>query len=86
MQRGLNTVKMVESIVNDANHVLPCSSYLTGQYGVNDLYVGVPVKVGRDGVTEVVEVTLEAAEKEALLNSAEIYRKSIDELQQEFPF
>ena len=74
------TVKMVESIVNDANHVLPCSAYLTGQYGVHDLYVGVPVKLGREGVTEVVELKLDSAEQQALLNSAEIYKKSIAEL------
>ena len=73
-------MKMVESIVNDANHVLPCSAYLTGQYGVHDLYVGVPVKLGREGVTEVVELKLDSAEQQALLNSAEIYKKSIAEL------
>ncbi len=80
------SVKMVESIINDANHVLPCSAYLSGQYGINDLYVGVPVKLGRQGVTAIMEVELESAEKQALLNSAEIYRKSIDELRQEIPF
>jgi malate dehydrogenase len=80
------SVKMVESIINDSNHILPCSALLTGQYGINDIYVGVPVKLGRQGVTEVVEVELESAEKQALLNSAEIYRKSIDELRQEVPF
>ncbi len=74
------TVKMVESIVNDSNHVLPCSAYLTGQYGISDLYVGVPVKLGSQGVTEVFEVQLDPAEKQALLNSAEIYKKSIAEL------
>lgn len=76
------TVKMVESIVNDANHVLPCSAYLTGQYGINDLYVGVPVKLGRKGVSEVIELNLDPAEQQALLNSSEIYRKSIGELDQ----
>lgn len=74
------TVKMVESIVNDSNHVLPCSAYLTGQYDISDLYVGVPVKLGSQGVTEVIEVQLDPAEKQALLNSAEIYKKSIAEL------
>ncbi len=75
-----STVKMVESIVNDSNHVLPCSAYLTGQYGISDLYVGVPVKLGKGGVTEVVEVKLDSAEQQSLLNSAEIYKKSINEI------
>ncbi len=74
------SVKMVESIIHDSNHVLPCSAYLNGQYGISDLYVGVPVKLGKDGVTEVVELKLDPHEKEALLNSAEIYKKSISEI------
>lgn len=74
------TVKMVESIVNDSNQVLPCSVYLTGQYGISDVYVGVPVKLGRQGVIDIVEVKLDPAEKQALLNSADIYKKSIEEI------
>jgi malate dehydrogenase len=75
-----STVKMVESILHDSNHVLPCSCYLNGQYGINDLYVGVPAKLGLGGVTEILELNLEPAEKQALLNSAEIYKKSISEM------
>ncbi len=74
------TVKMVESIVHDANDILPCSCYLEGEYGINKLFVGVPAMLGKDGVTKVVELELEPEDKEALLNSAEIYRKSIAEL------
>lgn len=75
-----STVKMVESIVNDANMILPCSCYLDGQYDIKDLYVGVPCKLGKDGVTEVVELELDSAEKQSLLNSAEIYKKSLSEI------
>ncbi len=75
-----STVKMVESIVNDANMILPCSCYLTGQYGISDLYVGVPCKLGANGVTEVVEVKLDSGEEQSLLNSAEIYKKSIQDI------
>ncbi|MDX9752721.1 MAG: malate dehydrogenase [bacterium] len=75
-----STVLMVESILHDSNHVLPCSVYLTGQYGIRDLYVGVPVKLGRKGVTEVLELKLDSNEQQALLNSAVIYEKSIAEL------
>ncbi|MGI6455904.1 MAG: malate dehydrogenase [bacterium] len=78
------TVKMVESIIHDANSVLPCSVYLQGQYGISDLYVGVPCKLGRNGLTEIIEVKLDSGEQQALLNSAEIYRKSIDELSEFF--
>ncbi len=75
-----STVKMVESILHDSNHVLPCSAFLTGQYGISDLYVGVPVKLGREGVTEILEIDLEENEKQSLQNSAQIYTKSIAEL------
>ncbi|HPA47591.1 MAG TPA: malate dehydrogenase, partial [bacterium] len=57
-----------------------CSCYLEGEYGINKLFVGVPAMLGKDGVTKVVELELEPEDKEALLNSAEIYRKSIAEL------
>ncbi len=74
------TVKMVESIINDSNHVLPCSVLATGQYGISNLYIGLPVKLGRQGVTEILEVNLDSADKQALLNSAEIYQKSLEEI------
>jgi malate dehydrogenase len=78
------TVKMVESILHDSNHLLPCSVYLTGQYGINGIYIGVPAKLGRKGVTEIVEVKLEPAEQQALLNSAEVYKKSVEEVSEFF--
>lgn len=75
------TVLMVESILHDSNHVLPCSVFLTGQYGISNLYFGVPVKLGRRGVTEIIELKLEAAEQQMLHSSAEEYEKSIRELE-----
>ncbi len=74
------SVRMVEAVLHDSGMVLPCSCYLTGQYGINDLYVGVPCKLGRNGVREVVEVDLNPVDRESILNSAKIYRQSIDEL------
>ncbi|HOL96598.1 MAG TPA: malate dehydrogenase, partial [bacterium] len=53
----------------------------TGQYGITDLYVGVPVKLGRQGVTEIIELKLDPKEHQELLNSAESYRKAIQELE-----
>lgn len=78
------TVKMVESIVNDANQILPCSVYATGQYGISDIYVGLPTKLGKNGVTEIVEVNLDPSDKQALLNSAEIYKNSVQEVAEFF--
>lgn len=78
------TVKMVESILHDSNHLLPCSVYLTGQYDINGIYIGVPAKLGRKGVTDIVEVKLESAEQQALLNSAEVYKKSVEEISEFF--
>jgi len=77
-------VKMVESIVNDSNHLLPCSVYTQGQYGVSDIYLGLPAKLGKDGVTGILEVNLDPVDKQALLNSADIYKKSIADLSEYF--
>lgn len=74
------TVLMADSILNDSNHILPCSVYATGQYGINNLYIGLPAKLGRAGVTEILEVNLDPADKQLLLNSAEEYYKSIAEI------
>src|SRR5207247_8376863 len=49
-----STVEMVEAIVKDKKKILPCAAYLDGQYGVRGLYVGVPVKLGRAGVEQVI--------------------------------
>jgi malate dehydrogenase len=78
------TVKMVESIVNDSNHLLPCSVFTQGQYGVSDIYLGLPAKLGKDGVTGILEVNLDSVDKQALLNSADIYKKSIADLSEYF--
>ncbi|MBI1389329.1 MAG: malate dehydrogenase [bacterium] len=78
------TVQMVESIVNDSNHILPCSVYATGQYGISDIYIGLPTKLGKDGVNEIIELQLDSAEQQALLNSAEVYKKSVEEVAEFF--
>ena len=78
------SVKMVESILNDSNHLLPCSVYATGQYGISDIYIGLPSKLGRQGLTEIVEVQLDSAEQQALLNSAEVYKNSVQDVSEFF--
>jgi malate dehydrogenase len=56
-------IQMAESYLRDKKRVLPCAAWLTGQYGVKDLYVGVPVVIGAGGVERVVEITLDSSEK-----------------------
>lgn len=56
-------IQMAESYLKDKKRVLPCAAYLTGQYGVKDLYVGVPVIIGKDGVEKIIEIELKGEEK-----------------------
>ncbi len=67
-------VEMVEAIVHDSKRVLPCSVWLQGEYGLRDVFCGVPVKLGRAGLERVLEVTLTDAERAALTASAEAVR------------
>ncbi|HEY0305312.1 MAG TPA: malate dehydrogenase [Longimicrobiales bacterium] len=63
-------VQMAEAIVKDKKRILPCSAYLQGEYGMKDLFLGVPCKLGREGLLEIFEVELTADEKAALEKSA----------------
>ncbi len=63
-------VEMAESIIKDKKKILPCAVYLEGEYGIKDLFIGVPVKLGAAGVEEIIEITLTGDEKAALKNSA----------------
>jgi len=63
-------VEMAESILKDKKKILPCAVYLEGEYGVNDLFIGVPVKLGVGGAEEVIEITLTKEENAALQKSA----------------
>ena len=75
------TVEMVDAILLDQKRVLPCAAYLTGQYGVDGLYLGVPVLLGAGGVEKVFEVSLTDAEQAALTNSAGAVRELVDVMQ-----
>ncbi len=68
-------VEMAESILKDKKKILPCAVYLQGEYGINDLFIGVPVKLGADGVEKVIEITLTEEEKQALEKSADAVRE-----------
>jgi malate dehydrogenase len=64
-------VEMAESILKDKKKILPCAVLLEGEYGFNDLFIGVPVKLGANGIEEVIEITLTPEEKSALEKSAD---------------
>ena len=73
-------VEMVESILLDKNKVLPCAARLQGEYGVDGLFVGVPVKLGTGVIKEIIEVDLTADEKDMFAKSVEHVKKLVDEL------
>jgi malate dehydrogenase len=66
--------QMVDAILNDRHMVLPCAAYLDGPFGVDGLYVGVPVKLGRPGIEEVIAIELTADEQQAFDTSARSVR------------
>jgi malate dehydrogenase len=72
--------QMVKSIAVDKKMILPCSAYLQGEYGLKDVFVGVPVKLGKGGIQEIVEIELTDGEKGALHTSAEHVRSTIEQL------
>ncbi len=67
---GAAAAQMVEAIVDDQKRIFPICAYLTGEYGLKDIYLGVPVKLGRKGVEEVIEIQLNKDEKKLLHDSA----------------
>jgi malate dehydrogenase len=68
-------VQMAEAIVNDQRRILPCAAWLQGEYGMKDLFLGVPVKLGRNGMEKIIEVELTKDERAALEKSAEAVRE-----------
>ncbi len=72
------TVEMVDAILLDRKRILPCAAYLEGEYGVNGLFVGVPVKLGQSGIEQVVEIPLTDEEKAALKHSADSVQELVD--------
>tara|TARA_B100000965_G_scaffold261840_1_gene220874 strand:- start:3080 stop:4018 length:939 start_codon:yes stop_codon:yes gene_type:complete len=71
---------MVKSIVNNSDEIFPVCAWLDGQYGINDVYLGVPAKLGKDGVTEVVEFELTETERDALINASNAVKTKVEEL------
>jgi malate dehydrogenase len=75
---GSATAEMVEAIIKDKKKILPCSVFLQGEYGIRDLFVGVPVKLGARGVEQIVQIKLTAEEDAALKKSAAAVKELTD--------
>ena len=74
--------EMVECVVRDKKRILPCSAYLRGEYGIEGLFIGVPIKLGQNGVEQIVELSLTEEEKEALNQSAASVKTIIEKLEE----
>lgn len=75
-------VKMVKAIVNDTKEIMPCSVYLKGEYGYNNIFLGLPVKLGKNGVEEIVKIKLAEDVKAQLDNSANATKNNIAKLKE----
>jgi malate dehydrogenase len=75
---GAAAAEMVEAILKDKKKILPCSVFLQGEYGVQDLFVGVPVKLGARGVEQIIEIKLSSEEDAALKKSAASVKELVD--------
>ena len=74
------TVEMVDAVLSDRKKFLPCSAHLNGQYGIKDLYIGVPCVLGASGVEKIFELQLQKDELEALQKSAKVYKEMLSVL------
>ena len=72
------TVEMVESILRDKKKVLPCCAYLEGEYGIDGLFVGVPVKLGAMGIEQIYQIRLSDEEQALLRKSAAAVKELVD--------
>ena len=78
---GAAAAEMVECILKDKKKILPCSVFLQGEYGIRDLFVGVPVKLGARGVEDIIQITLTPEEEAALKKSAAAVKELVDVIQ-----
>ncbi len=77
---GAACAQMVDSVLLDEKRVLPCTAYLEGEYGIDGLYMGVPVKLGAKGIEQILEVDLDESERAALAKSADAVRDVVSVL------
>jgi malate dehydrogenase len=71
---------MVGAILKDKKKILPCAAYLEGEYGINGLYMGVPVKLGSSGIEQIVEISLTNDERAALQKSAAAVQELVEKI------
>lgn len=74
---GMCTTRIVKAILNDENCVLPVSAYLNGQYGIKDIFTGVPAIINRNGVREVYNLNITKEERDQLHKSVDILRETL---------
>ena len=73
-----SAIAMAESYLKDKKRVLPCAAHVSGEYGLKDMYVGVPVVIGADGVERILEISLESEEKTQFKNSISAVKGLMD--------
>lgn len=78
---GAAVTQMIEAILKDKKLILPCAAYLDGEYGLHDIYFGVPVKLGRAGAEEIIEIELTADERAAFQKSVDLIRNTMAVIQ-----
>jgi malate dehydrogenase len=71
---------MVKAMLSNSDEIFPVCAWLDGEYGINDVYLGVPAKLGNDGVSEIVEYSLTDVEKLALIDASEAVKQKVAEL------
>jgi malate dehydrogenase len=77
---GASVVEMIEAILKDKKKIVPCAAHLDGEYGIKGLFVGVPVKLGRRGIEQIVQIKLLPDEEAALKRSAAAVKELVDKL------
>ena len=75
-----SAIQMTEAVLKDKKRILPCAAYLEGEYGIEGIYFGVPVKLGAGGVEEVIQITMTDEEAKALHASADVVKRTIQDL------
>jgi malate dehydrogenase len=81
---ALSAIKMIESFLSDKKRLMPCAALLSGEYGVNNLFLGVPIIIGKDGVEKVVELPLSQNEKKEFDKSVQSVQKCVNEVNEKF--
>jgi len=76
---GAAAAQMVEAILLDQNRIFPCAAYCNGEFGIKDLFIGVPVKLGKGGIKEIIEIDLDDDEKKLLRASEQAVRSTLDD-------